>query len=148
MKNLPFLSLLLLLFFSVSCTQNKKSVSVKPAPNLLSSETWVLESWFTNDSLRTMHTMESIQLSFDDSTKRINGNDGCNNFIASYAYDESRLTVKMGGGTKKYCGEESAKDEQYFQQFIQSKPSYLVRDGILILESSSDKLKFNPQKMR
>ena len=146
MKLNSILYFLLLVVIYSSCNSSKKTSQEAKPEDTITSHTWVLESWFSNDSLKNMQTMDAIELLFDESNMRINGIDGCNSFVASYGYDTNRLVVKMGAGTKKYCGENSAKDEQLFHQFLGSRPSYEIRNGILILNTPKDKLQFNPKK--
>jgi heat shock protein HslJ len=146
MKSISILYLFLLLGVFNSCNSSKKASQETKPEDTITSNAWVLDTWFSNDSLKTMHTLDTIELLFDESNMRLNGSDGCNTFIASFGYESNFLIIKMGAGTKKYCGEASAKDEQLLHQFLGSKPSYQIKNGVLILSTAKDKLHFNPKK--
>ena len=145
MKRLSILFLAYTLIINTSCNLKKEGSKTSNEELDLTSNTWVLDSWSKNDESYAFKTMESIQLTFVDSSKSINGNNGCNNFFASYSTDQNSLSVKAAGGTKKYCGEESSKDEQNFMDFLQSIPTYKIQSDQLLLETNTEKLLFNNQ---
>jgi len=146
MKNYPLLTILVLMTLCFSCNAAKDTAKSSENPIQLEGQVWQLDNWISNDSVRKINTLESISLLFTDTTKQVNGSDGCNRFFATYALEENVLVIKMSGGTKKYCGKESSIDEQYFWSFLQSKPLYKIHKGKLILETKTDLVTFNPLK--
>lgn len=146
MKNHPILTILLLMSLCFSCNSTKDTANSTQNNTILEGHVWQLEKWVSNDKIRETKTLETISLLFTDKVSQLNGSDGCNNFFATYTVEGEILIIKISGGTKKYCGEESAKDEQYFKSFLQSKPMYKIHKGNLILETKTDIITFNPQK--
>jgi heat shock protein HslJ len=146
MKKYPLLTILVLMTLCFSCNAAKDTAKTSKNPTQLEGQVWQIENWVSNDKVRKLNTLEPISILFTDTTKQINGSDGCNRFFANYTLEGKELIVKISGGTKKYCGEESAKDEQYFWSFLQSKPIYKIHKEKLILESKTDIITFNPQK--
>ena len=146
MKNHLLLTILLLMSISFSCNSTKDTANSAQNNTALEGQVWQLEKWVSNDKIKEAKTLEAISLLFTDKAKQLNGSDGCNNFFANYRVEDKILIIEISGGTKKYCGEESAKDEQYFKTFLSSRPMYKIHKGNLILETKSDIITFNPQK--
>lgn len=143
MKSLSKLSFFFIFFLLTSCNSKKQTTLHTNEEHSISSQTWVLASWMDNNIVRKLQTLESIQLTFNDSSNSIQGVDGCNSFFATYNINKDILIIKAGGGTKKYCGEESAKDEQDFIIFLEAKPTYIIEKGKLELSTKTEKLIFN-----
>lgn len=145
MQTNRFLITLMLMVFIISCDSNKQVSKGENAEAMLSDHTWVLKSWQTNDVIRKTSTQSIIHVTFDDTKMQLTGVDGCNNFFGSYNIDDFKLIVENLGGTKKYCGDDSAVDEQAFLRLLQEKPEIYIHENKLSLKTKSDIVIFNPQ---
>ncbi len=138
-------SLLFILLFT-SCNSKKNTISNDDKTNKLYENEWFLVSWTSKNSPHTINTMEIIQLKLDNETLQLSGNDGCNQFFASYEFKDEQLTIGPTGGTKKYCGEESSIDEKALIEFLQQKIKVDFVGKKLQLKSGDDILLFSPTK--
>lgn len=89
-----------------------------------------------------MNNSEEIVLSFDTSLSRVQGNNGCNQFFGDYSIQKDKLSIQNVGATKKYCGEESAKTEIDFINFIADCSIRTLKKEELILTKDKEKLLF------
>jgi len=138
-------SLVFIMLFA-SCNSRKNTISIDDKTNKLYESEWFLVSWTKKNTPHEINTMERIQLKFDKETLQLSGNDGCNQFFASFEYKDELLTVGPTGGTKKYCGEESSMDEKAFIEFLQQKLNVDFIGEKLQLKSADEVLLFSPEK--
>lgn len=93
-----------------------------------------------------MSTMQTIHLLFDEEKSQLSGNDGCNDFFAGFKLEGDQLNIGPKGGTKKYCGDESAIDERAFSQFLEKTIIVSFNGKNLQLSSDSEVLTFKVKK--
>lgn len=133
----------LLLFVLLSSCESKKNTT--NSSDLLSSfynTSWELDSWKSGSEMKELSTMQTIHLLFDDEKQQLSGNDGCNDFFAGFKLDGEKLNIGPTGGTKKYCGDESAKDERAFTKFLEQNISAEMNGKKLQLSSTTEILIF------
>jgi heat shock protein HslJ len=83
----------------------------------------------------------TINITQEDGTYRIGGNNGCNTYGADIEYDGSRnIKIGMAMATKMYC-KDTADIEQSFMDQLSKTASYRISNGdLLLLNESGDAL--------
>ena len=135
----PLLTLSLII---LSCSSKKNTQTSYENNELLLGSEWSLSSWTLNGQYHPMNNSEEIMLSFDTSLSRAQGNNGCNQFFGDFSIQKDKLSIQNVGATKKYCGEESAKTEIEFIQFIADCSISSVKNEELVLTKDKEKLIF------
>lgn len=134
--------LLILSLIILSCSSKKNTQTSYENNELLLGSEWSLSSWTMDDQDYPMNNSEEIVLSFDTSLSRVQGNNGCNQFFGDYSIQKDKLSIQNVGATKKYCGEESAKTEIDFINFIADCSIRTLKKEELILTKDKEKLLF------
>lgn len=134
--------LLILSLIILSCSSKKNTQTSYENNELLLGSEWSLSSWTMDDQDHPMNNSEEIVLSFDTSLSRVQGNNGCNQFFGDYSIQKDKLSIQNVGATKKYCGEESAKTEIDFINFIADCSIRTLKKEELILTKDKEKLLF------
>jgi len=139
-------SLLLLFALFSSCNSKKNTVESKQDISSIYNNSWELASWKSESVEKTLSTMQTIHLLFDEEKLQLSGNDGCNDFFAGFKLKGDQLNIGPKGGTKKYCGDESAIDERAFSQFLEKTITVSFNNKSLLLTSDSEVLTFKVKK--
>lgn len=139
-------SALILIALISSCESKKNITESVDLSSFIYDSSWVLDSWKSGSEEKSLSTMQTIELQFDEEKKQLSGNDGCNNFFAGYKLDGEKLNIGPTGGTKKYCGDESSSDEKAFLKFLEKTLKAEVNGKNLQLSSDTDVLTFKAQK--
>jgi len=134
------------MFLFTSCKSKQETANSKRDIIILENKTWVLDSWITNETIKSFKSTEDIQLVFNDSLKQVYGIDGCNRIHGKYSIQGDSLKIGSLVSTKKYCGKESSEYEQAFQVFLQQDIEYKYSKTFLQLKSERDLLLFKVLK--
>ncbi len=105
MRNRTLCSLLFPLLFA-ACGSSKRSPDAATTPPELTGGTWQLEYIAgASEPFVDLFPATKPALSFDASTTRVSGTDGCNGYSADYTLDRSQLSFgEPGPSTLVYCG--------------------------------------------
>ena len=141
------LNLCLSLFFLISifssCGSNADTSKNFEADTVhLNDHTWELASWEKDGEAYQNQFMETCTILFDNHAKKLQGSDGCNAFSATYNLEGNMVSSGPIAGTKKYCGEESSKDEQAFHEVLSSFEITALDDEKLVIKHGSQILIF------
>lgn len=127
MKATKIISLFAVLILLGSCMTMKKDSN-----NALSSNTWELE-YITGPRItfEGLYPDKKPMITFDPSTKNVNGNSGCNGYSAPYTVSGSMISFgEPGLSTMMYCGD----GEQVFRNTMKKINKYSIgADGKLNL---------------
>lgn len=140
------LTIALLIFLFTSCKSKQETTNSKDDIIILENKTWVLDSWKSNELLKSFSTTEDIQLLFNDSLKQLYGIDGCNRIHGKYTIQGDSLKIGALISTKKYCGKESSEYEKAFHAFLQQTIEFKYSKTYLQLKSEKDLLLFKVLK--
>lgn len=134
--------ILLIVGISISCNANKNTQSSYENDMHLLNNVWQLETWTKGGNERSVRTQSQIEILFDPNLKRIQGNDGCNQFNGNYSITDDILMVSDLGSTKMYCGKASANMEKTFALILSNCKIESLTDKELILANEENSLKF------
>lgn len=127
MKATKIISLFAVLILLGSCMTMKKDSN-----NALSSNTWELE-YITGPRItfEGLYPDKKPMITFDPSTKNVNGNSGCNGYSAPYTVSGNMISFgEPGLSTMMYCGD----GEQVFRNTMKKINKYSIgADGKLNL---------------
>ena len=136
-----FLSILMISL--ISCQSNSKTAKNFTAdPLTLDSHAWALDKWEKDGKDHQNSFMEECFIQFDNNLKQVQGSDGCNNFNGTYQLEGNKVTMGPLASTKKYCGEESAKDEKNFHSLLSAFEITELTAEKLVIKNDSDMLIF------
>ncbi|MEK6450815.1 MULTISPECIES: META domain-containing protein [unclassified Myroides] len=120
----------------VNKTVKEQKVTMDQAKEL--GGEWTLISMKSEGKeLKDLFPSKTPKLNFEIATKRVNGNDGCNNIMGEYsvkAGNEIVLGEKMAS-TMMFCS--GVADREYMQT-LQSVTNYEIVDGKLLLKSGKE----------
>ena len=105
-------SFLIAFFLLIACNSTSKTQNIDLMK--LDQYRWVLSEWQSEGGSKALNMMEECYLMFDSNLNKVQGSDGCNAFNGSYERSENDIKLGPVAGTKKYCGEESSRDETAF----------------------------------
>lgn len=123
-------------------TEKEQKVSIDQSKELAGD--WTLVSMKSEGKeLKDLFPNKIPKLNFEIATKRVNGNDGCNNIMGEYIVKAGNV-ISLGdkmASTMMFCS--GVADREYMQT-LQSVTSYEIVDGKLILKSGEEeKLAFS-----
>lgn len=102
----------------VGCTSNEPSthypISREHGSELLQKRTWVL-THLASTRTQLKATDNKPSLSFDQSTNRFSGSDGCNRIMGTYKATEQSLLFSAVAGTQMMCQENQQLSTNYKQ---------------------------------
>ncbi|MEC4117044.1 META domain-containing protein [Myroides phaeus] len=117
-------------------TEKEQKVSIDQSKELAGD--WTLVSMKSEGKeLKDLFPNKIPKLNFEIATKRVNGNDGCNNIMGEYIVKAGNI-ISLGdkmASTMMFCS--GVADREYMQT-LQSVTSYEIVDGKLILKSGED----------
>ncbi|SDH99772.1 META domain-containing protein [Myroides phaeus] len=117
-------------------TEKEQKVSIDQSKELAGD--WTLVSMKSEGKeLKDLFPNKIPKLNFEIATKRVNGNDGCNNIMGEYIVKAGNV-ISLGdkmASTMMFCS--GVADREYMQT-LQSVTSYEIVDGKLILKSGED----------
>lgn len=117
-------------------TEKEQKVSIDQSKELAGD--WTLVSMKSEGKeLKDLFPNKIPKLNFEIVTKRVNGNDGCNNIMGEYIVKAENV-ISLGdkmASTMMFCS--GVADREYMQT-LQSVTSYEIVDGKLILKSGED----------
>ena len=105
-------SFLIAFLLLLSCNSTSKTQNIDMMK--LDQHRWVLSEWQNEGGSKALNMMEECFVMFDPNLNKVQGSDGCNAFNGSYERSENDIKLGPVAGTKKYCGEESSRDEAAF----------------------------------
>ena len=127
MKKFNLLSICCLTIVLTACTSTK-NVDNK----VLQKNTWELE-YLSGPQIafEGLFPVKKPQISFNKNNHRVEGNDGCNGYSASYKLEGQNISLgEPGPSTLMYCGE----GEKFFRSTIKKIDKWQIdKDGKLIL---------------
>ncbi len=97
---------------------------------------WTLTTMGSND-LEVLFPNKMPKLNFEIATKRVNGNDGCNNIMGTYTVKTGNL-ISLGdkmASTMMFC---SGVSDAKYMETLQSVTSFEIVDNKLNLKSGKD----------
>lgn len=99
MKRLFIIAAIATAVVATACGEKKKSNA-----EMITSHEWLLDEILYDGQEFTETPPSNVTLIFSDSTNRIAGRGGCNNFFGTYELkDDKDITVDVGGATMMAC---------------------------------------------
>lgn len=132
MKRMFIVAAVITAVIATACGEKKKSNA-----EMLTDHEWLLDEilYDGNDFTETPPT--NVTLVFSDSTNRIAGRGGCNNFFGVYEVkDDKAITVDVGGATLMMCPNIEFEDK-YFG-LLRKVDEYKVEKDELRLTVTTD----------
>ncbi|WP_397364355.1 META domain-containing protein [Olleya sp. R77988] len=83
---------------------------------------------------------KELTLNFDDSTKRVSGFSGCNNFSGTYTVDGNKITFGPLMSTKKMCADSGNEIETTFFKTIEKTNKFNLNDNKITLLKNKKEL--------
>ena len=127
MKNPNILSVAALILFLASCSSTKNTTNEN-----LYNTTWELE-YLSGPRIAFdgLFPDKKPQITFNKTTQKVEGNNGCNGYAADYSLDGNNISFgEPGPTTMMYCGE----GEKFFLNTIKKVNKYKIdEDGKLNL---------------
>lgn len=127
MKNPNILSVAALILFFASCSSTKNTTNEN-----LYNTTWELE-YLSGPRIAFdgLFPDKKPQITFNKTTQKVEGNNGCNGYAADYSLDGNNISFgEPGPTTMMYCGE----GEKFFLNTIKKVNKYKIdEDGKLNL---------------
>lgn len=118
----------------ITHTQAEKVIKIDQSKELEGE--WTLTA-MGNKDLKTLFPNKMPKLNFEIATKRVNGNDGCNNIMGGYTVKEGNV-ISLGekmASTMMFCS--GVADGEYTET-LQTVTSFEIADGKLNLKSGKD----------
>ena len=151
-KSISTIALLVLLISSCNSDKylvDKNGFNQVPSENdnmeQLSKGFYYLDNWKIDNKLYTYNSKDSLLIKLDLKGNKIQGNDGCNTFFGTFTLDQGVMQIGPTGGTKMYCGDQSAKTEKAFRTFLEQEIKIQLKKGALILSTDKENLLFYPK---
>lgn len=122
------------------------SSSENSEKQILTGSSWELE--YLNGPNKTLDSLFPInkpQLTFEEKSKKVMGNDGCNGYTAPFTLEGKNISFgEPGPATLMYCGEGDA----IFRESMKKIEAYKIEEGNLVLLSGDTAMmrfhKMNP----
>lgn len=118
----------------VAQTETEKVIKVDQSKELEGE--WTLTAMGSQD-LKVLFPNKTPKLNFEVATKRVNGNDGCNNIMGGYTVKTGNL-ISLGdkmASTMMFC---SGVSDSKYMETLQSVTSFEIVDNKLILKAGKD----------
>lgn len=136
------LSLFVLLITISSCKSSTEVVELsKNKPEKLSGTYYIAQLEGNNV------TLNNLEITFDETSNKVNGSAGCNSFFGNYSTENNTITFGNVGATKKLCSKNIMVIEAYFLKSLSLVDSFsidandeislLANDKILITATSA-----------
>ena len=132
MKRLFIVAALATALLATACGEKKKTDA-----EMITSHEWLLNEIIYDGQEFTETPPGNVTLIFSDSTNRIAGRGGCNNFFGVYEVKENKeITVDVGGATMMACPHLEF-EGKYFE-LLRTVNKYKVTDDELKLEATRE----------
>ena len=137
---MKFITILLTVFLLKSCGNTKAATNMQD--NIEAKQTEILTGKYMISSfVKNTELPKNIHLNFDETTNRVSGFAGCNNF--SGAYSVTGKTIKFGTfiSTKMHC-KRFMDVEQGLLKTLEETTSFSIENNMLTLKNSKEDLVF------
>ncbi|WP_083678162.1 META domain-containing protein [Lacinutrix venerupis] len=119
---------------------NACGASNKATTNLVDSDTNKTQQTL-NGTFNVINTnSKNLTITFDETTNRVSGFSGCNNFFGNYTLNKNSLVFSGLGLTRKMCEEQNNLAEQQMITALNETTSFEIKDNKIIFKKAEKEL--------
>lgn len=136
---MKYITILLTLFLMKSCG-NSKDIAITNEENTKIT-TEQLTGTYTIILLENEESISTkLSLVFDESSNKVKGFAGCNNFFGTFNTEGETITFSELASTKKMCPEKNMNSEMFVMNALSEVNSYSLENNILNLKKETSNL--------
>ena len=141
---MKFITILLTVFALKSCGNTKAAANMQD--NIEVKQTEILSGKYMISSfIKKTELPENMYLNFDETTNRVSGFAGCNNFSGAYSVEGNRIKFGPFVSTKMHC-KRFMDVEQSLLKTLEETTSFSLENNMLTLKNDKEDLVFGSKK--
>jgi heat shock protein HslJ len=104
---------------------------------------WTLASYGPEGNLKNPLPDSLITITFENETKEVSGNAGCNSYFGSYEVDGNEITMtEPFAVTEMWCGDEKGAQESEYLDILLAAESFEVDGDALVIRGGDAVLNY------